>query len=180
MMSRKVKTLQVLAIGLIGGLTAACGGSEPEESAPAETAVQLETVSNDTPAAVEMDREFAAELDIDLDEMTLLPSGIYYRDIEEGGGLGARDGHVLNVYYTGRLTTGEVFDSNTEGDGYSFQLGRRQVILGWEQGLQGLRIGGKRLLVIPPSLGYGQRGFPPAIPPSATLVFEVELLDIRL
>ncbi|MDH3297648.1 MAG: FKBP-type peptidyl-prolyl cis-trans isomerase [Gemmatimonadota bacterium] len=112
--------------------------------------------------------------------MTRQPSGLYYEDLAEGSGLGARDGHVLSVYYTGRLTTGETFDSNTTGEGFSFQLGRRQVILGWEQGIQGMRIGGKRRLVIPPALGYGQRGFPPDVPPSATLVFEVELLDIRL
>jgi FKBP-type peptidyl-prolyl cis-trans isomerase len=127
-----------------------------------------------------MDLEFADALGIDLEAMTRLPSGLYYEDIEDGSGLGARDGHVLSVYYTGRLTTGEQFDANTTGEGYSFQLGRRQVILGWEQGIQGMRIGGKRRLVVPPALGYGQRGFPPDIPPSATLVFEVELLDIRL
>ena len=140
----------------------------------------LEAAAESAPAEVSMDLEFADELNIDLTAMTRLPSGLYYEDIEEGSGLGARDGHVLNMYYTGHLTTGEQFDENNDGLGYSFQLGRRQVILGWEQGVQGMRIGGKRRLVIPPSLGYGQRGRPPAIPPSATLVFDLELLDIRL
>lgn len=133
-----------------------------------------------TPAEISMDMEFADELGIDLDAMTRLPSGLYIEDVEEGSGLGARDGHVLTVRYTGRLTTGEIFDENSSSEGFSFQLGRQQVIRGWEQGIQGMRIGGKRRLVIPPSLAYGQRGFPGSIPPSATLVFDVELLDIRL
>jgi len=173
-MSQTVKSLQIVSTSFLVGL-AACGGSEPEQPAPETTAAIIES-----PVVVAMDTEFAASLGVDLEQMTRLPSGMYYEDLTEGSGLGARDGHVLNVYYTGSLATAEVFDSNTEGEGYSFQLGRRQVILGWEQGIQGMRIGGKRLLVIPPSLGYGQRGFPPVIPPSATLVFEVELLNIRL
>lgn len=170
-MRRTVNFVQVL--GTIGALTLAAGcarggGDDPEPA------------GGEAPAEVQMDLEFADALGVDLEAMTRLPSGLYYEDLEDGSGLGARDGHVLSVYYTGRLTTGERFDANTTGEGYSFQLGRRQVILGWEQGIQGMRIGGKRRLVIPPALGYGQRGFPPAIPPSATLVFEVELLDIRL
>ena len=170
-MHRTVNFVQVL--GTIGALTLATGCARGGEDTP-------EPAGGETPAEVHMDLEFADALGIDLEAMTRLPSGLYYEDIEDGSGLGARDGHVLSVYYTGRLTTGERFDANTTGEGYSFQLGRRQVILGWEQGIQGMRIGGKRRLVVPPALGYGQRGFPPAIPPSATLVFEVELLDIRL
>jgi FKBP-type peptidyl-prolyl cis-trans isomerase len=176
MMSQTVKSMHIVSASFLVGLVA-CGGSEPDQPAPE---IEATAAVAESPASVAMDMEFAADLGVDLDEMTRLPTGLYYQDLTEGSGLGARDGHVLNVYYTGRLTTGEQFDSNTEGDGYSFQLGRRQVILGWEQGVQGMRIGGKRRLVIPPSLGYGQRGFPPVIPPSATLVFEVELLNIRL
>ncbi len=156
-------------------LASACARSGDADREPEQG-----TESESTPAKVSMDTEFADDLDIDLERMTRLPSGVYYEDLKEGSGLGARDGHVLNVYYTGRLTTGEQFDANTDGDGFSFQLGRHQVIQGWEQGIKGMRIGGKRRLVIPPSLGYGQRGFPGYIPPSATLVFDVELLDIRL
>lgn len=175
-MSRTVKSVQVFSAICVVGL-AACGGQEDAQTTPEPEVTATEA---ETPPVVEMDLEFAASLGVDLEEMTRLPSGLFYQDLEEGNGLGARDGHVLNVYYTGSLTTGEEFDSNTEGDGYSFQLGRRQVIQGWEQGVQGMRIGGKRRLVIPPSLAYGPRGFPPVIPPSATLVFEVELLNIRL
>jgi FKBP-type peptidyl-prolyl cis-trans isomerase len=175
MTHRVVKFLSALTIVPAVLLASGCtrGGD-------ADTDSQSSPAAESTAAGVSMDMEFADELNIDLDAMTRLPTGLYYEDINQGSGLGARDGHVLNVHYTGRLTTGEIFDENTDGEGFSFQLGRQQVIQGWEQGIQGMRIGGKRRLVVPPSLGYGQRGRPGAIPPSATLVFDVELLDIRL
>jgi FKBP-type peptidyl-prolyl cis-trans isomerase FkpA len=86
----------------------------------------------------------------------------------------AQDGQSLKVRYSGWLTDGKPFDSGV----YTFVLGRHQVIDGWDQGLEGMRAGGKRKLVIPPSLGYGARGMGP-IPPNATLVFDVELLEIK-
>lgn len=175
-MTQRVGNLR-LAMSVIPAvmLVSACTRGEDADPGP-----DTDTVAESIPAEVSMDLEFADELNIDLGAMTRLPSGLYYEDIEEGSGLGARDGHVLNVYYTGRFTTGEQFDQNTDGEGFSFQLGRHQVIRGWEQGIKGMRIGGKRRLVIPPSLAYGQRGRPGSIPPSATLVFDVELLNIRL
>lgn len=175
MIHHGLKSLLSLAVIPAVVLAAACARGGDADPDPARGAG-----SESRPADVSMDTEFADDLDIDLERMTRLPSGLYYEDLEEGSGLGARDGHVLSVYYTGRLTTGEQFDANTDGEGFSFQLGRRQVIPGWEEGIQGMRIGGKRRLVIPPSRGYGQRGIPGSIPPSATLVFDVELLDIRL
>jgi FKBP-type peptidyl-prolyl cis-trans isomerase len=107
-------------------------------------------------------------------------SGLYSLDLEEGTGLAAKQGHVVTVHYTGWLPTGDEFDSSRDGEPYSFQLGRRTVIAGWEEGVKGMRIGTKRRLVIPPSLAYGQRGQPGAIPPNAYLVFDIELLDIRM
>ncbi len=131
------------------------------------------------PAAT-MDMEFADELDIDLDQMTRTESGLYYEELEPGSGLAARDGHVLDTHYTGWLTTGQEFGTSRGGNPYSFQLGRHQVPRGIEEGVTGMRIGGVRRLVVPPALGYGPRGQPPTIPPSATLVYEIELLDINL
>jgi FKBP-type peptidyl-prolyl cis-trans isomerase FkpA len=132
------------------------------------------------PTPVQMDTEFADVLDIDLDSMTRTESGLYYEDLEPGSGLAAREGHVLQTHYTGWLTTGEEFGTSRGGEPYSFQLGRHQVPRGIEEGVTGMRIGGVRRLVVPPSLGYGARGQPPTIPPSATLVYEIELLDIQL
>jgi FKBP-type peptidyl-prolyl cis-trans isomerase FkpA len=126
--------------------------------------------------------EFAESLGINLSNMQQTPSGLYIEDLVEGRGLAARSGHVVVVHYTGWLPNGEQFDSTRDGgEARSFQLGaRRDVISGWEEGVAGMRIGGKRRLVVPPQLGYGPRGVPGAIPPNATLVYEFELLDIKM
>ena len=126
--------------------------------------------------------EFAEALGINLSDMQRTPSGLYIEDLVEGRGLAARSGHVVVVHYTGWLPNGEQFDSTRDaGEARSFQLGaRRDVISGWEEGVAGMRIGGKRRLVVPPQLGYGPRGVPGAIPPNATLVYEFELLDIKM
>jgi FKBP-type peptidyl-prolyl cis-trans isomerase FkpA len=126
--------------------------------------------------------EFAESLGIELADMQQTPSGLYIQDVVEGRGLAARAGHVVVVHYTGWLPNGDEFDGTRDaGEARSFQLGaRRDVITGWEEGVAGMRIGGVRRLVVPPHLGYGARGVPGAIPPNATLVFEFELLDIKM
>jgi FKBP-type peptidyl-prolyl cis-trans isomerase len=96
-----------------------------------------------------------------------------------GTGDGAKDGDTLVVHYTGTLTDGKQFDSSRGRAPFDVTLGQRRVIAGWEQGLQGMKVGEKRKLTIPPDLGYGARGAGGVIPPNATLVFEVELLEIR-
>jgi len=100
-------------------------------------------------------------------------------DIVEGSGDEAVAGKPVSVHYTGTLTDGSKFDSSLDrGQPFQFQLGAGQVIQGWDEGVQGMKVGGKRKLTIPPEMGYGARGFPPVIPPNATLVFEVELLGV--
>ena len=100
-------------------------------------------------------------------------------DLVEGDGLTAAKGHKVTVHYTGWLTDGTKFDSSVDrGQPFSFDLGRGRVIKGWDRGVAGMKIGGKRKLTIPPELGYGSRGAGAAIPPGATLVFEVELLGL--
>jgi len=96
-----------------------------------------------------------------------------------GKGDGAKDGDTLTVHYTGTLTDGKQFDSSRGRAPFEVTLGQRRVIAGWEQGLQGMKVGEKRKLTIPPDLGYGARGAGGVIPPNATLVFDVELLEIR-
>jgi FKBP-type peptidyl-prolyl cis-trans isomerase len=101
-------------------------------------------------------------------------------NIREGTGTEAVAGKTVSVHYVGTLTDGSKFDSSRDrGDPFTFKLGAGQVIKGWDQGVAGMKIGGLRKLTIPPELGYGDRGYPPVIPPSATLVFEVELLGVR-
>ena len=101
-------------------------------------------------------------------------------DLKVGTGAEAKAGHSVTVHYVGTLTNGSKFDSSRDrGKGFSFRLGGGQVIRGWDEGVAGMKIGGLRKLTIPPHLAYGDRGFPPVIPPSSTLVFEVELLDVK-
>jgi FKBP-type peptidyl-prolyl cis-trans isomerase FkpA len=101
-------------------------------------------------------------------------------DIQVGAGDQALAGKLVTVHYTGWLTDGKKFDSSRDRrDPFQFALGRGQVIKGWDEGVQGMRVGGQRRLIIPPSLGYGQRGAPGAIPPNATLIFDVELLKVQ-
>jgi FKBP-type peptidyl-prolyl cis-trans isomerase FkpA len=107
------------------------------------------------------------------------PTGLKYEDLVEGAGDSAKAGQMISVHYTGWLTDGKKFDSSKDrGQPFPFTLGQGQVIKGWDEGVQGMRVGGKRKLTIPPQLGYGSRGAGGAIPPGATLVFEVELLKI--
>jgi len=140
------------------------------------------SVDDSGTAAAAVPTDFAESLGVDLSQMRQTPSGLYIQDLAEGRGLAARSGHVVVVQYTGWLPNGEKIDSSRDaGEPRSFQLGaRRDVIAGWEEGVTGMRIGGKRLLVIPPQLAYGARGVPGAIPPNATLVYEFELLEIRM
>ncbi len=109
-----------------------------------------------------------------------LPSGLVYEDLVVGEGRVAEAGLTASVHYTGWLTDGTKFDSSLDrGEPFQFALGAGQVIRGWDEGVQGMHIGGKRKLTIPSELGYGARGAGGVIPPNATLVFEVELLGLQ-
>lgn len=101
-------------------------------------------------------------------------------DVKVGTGAAAASGKTVSVHYTGTLTNGKKFDSSKDrNQPFSFHLGAGEVIKGWDEGVAGMKVGGVRKLVIPPELGYGARGAGGVIPPNATLVFEVELLDVK-
>jgi FKBP-type peptidyl-prolyl cis-trans isomerase len=107
-------------------------------------------------------------------------SGLTYLDMTVGTGRLAELGDTASVHYTGWLADGKKFDSSVDRkEPFSFRLGAGQVIKGWDEGVMGMKIGGKRKLTIPPQLGYGERGAGGVIPPNATLTFDVELLDLR-
>jgi FKBP-type peptidyl-prolyl cis-trans isomerase FkpA len=123
---------------------------------------------------------FAAELGVDTTKMTKMPSGLRYQDVTQGQGTKATAGHAVTVHYTGWLPSGKKFDSSRDhGQPFTFTLGEGQVIAGWDQGVEGMRAGGRRKLVLPPDLAYGEAGAQPDIPPGATLVFDVEVLDVK-
>jgi FKBP-type peptidyl-prolyl cis-trans isomerase len=109
------------------------------------------------------------------------PSGLMYWDIRVGNGETAKEGSHVRVHYTGWLTTGKKFDSSVDaGKPFDFTIGNGEVIKGWEEGVAGMRVGGKRQLRIPPDLGYGADGTPDGtIPPNATLIFDVQLLGVQ-
>jgi FKBP-type peptidyl-prolyl cis-trans isomerase len=113
-----------------------------------------------------------------------MPNGLKYTDTKTGDGATATPGNKVSVHYTGWLynngAKGAKFDSSVDrGQPFQFTLGAHQVIAGWDEGIAGMKVGGKRTLIIPPELGYGARGAGGVIPPNATLMFDVELLGVQ-
>ncbi len=107
-------------------------------------------------------------------------SGLEYVEIEIGAGAQAMAGKTVSVHYTGKLQNGTVFDSSiSRGQPIEFTLGKGMVIKGWDEGIALMKVGGKAQLIIPPHLGYGERGAGGVIPPNATLIFDVELVSVR-
>lgn len=107
------------------------------------------------------------------------PADMVKEDVVAGAGQEAKEGDKVWVHYTGRLLkNGKEFDSSVGKEPFDFEIGKEQVIKGWDQGVPGMKVGGKRKLTIPSKLAYGDKGSPPKIPPKATLVFDIELLSI--
>jgi len=107
-------------------------------------------------------------------------SSLQYWDIRVGTGAAAQDGSHVTVHYTGWLTTGKKFDSSVDAHTpIDFTIGKGEVIKGWDEGVTGMKVGGKRQLRIPPELGYGATGYPPVIPSNATLIFDIQLLAVK-
>jgi FKBP-type peptidyl-prolyl cis-trans isomerase len=126
----------------------------------------------------------AGRLDAAENQVTEMPDGLKYIDTKIGDGATARAGNKVFVNYTGWLSDngakGKKFDSSLDrGQPLPFTLGAHQVIAGWDEGVSGMKVGGKRTLTIPPELGYGTRGFGAVIPPNATLIFDVELVQVQ-
>jgi len=108
------------------------------------------------------------------------PTVLVEEDLVEGSGPGAKKGDEVTVQYVGvGYESGEEFDASWGGEPFSFQLGGGQVIKGWDEGVEGMKVGGRRQLTIPPDLGYGEAGFPPAIGPNETLIFVVDLVATK-
>jgi FKBP-type peptidyl-prolyl cis-trans isomerase len=143
----------------------------PESPAPAEPAP--------TPPEASASPGFAPSLGVDLAASTERPNGLIIRDLQVGTGAEAVSGSRVAVLYTGWLTDGTRFDGNMpSGPTLPFTIDAGEVIPGWDEGVAGMRVGGRRQLIIPPDLGYGSYGSGP-IPPNATLVFEVELVGVQ-
>lgn len=155
----------------------ACGDDTPgdDEREIYDTEPPPAEVAPDTAAAT----TYAPELDVDLTTFQRTPTGLYMKDLTVGDGPEATSGATVVVHYTGWLPDATEFDSSVgRNEPFAFQLGASQVIAGWDEGVAGMKVGGRRKLVIPPALAYGLGGSGP-IPPNATLVFEIELLEVR-
>lgn len=161
------RSLAVVIIALAAVISGGC--SEQDQR----------TLPRHPDAANRVATDYASALDIDLATMEYRRhSGLFVEDVVTGEGARADSGDIVTVHYTGRLSTGRMFDSSRErGDPFEVAIGYGRVIDGWDQGIAGMRVGGQRRLVIPPALGYGAGGQGP-IPGNATLVFDVELLDV--
>ncbi len=142
-------------------------------------ALALAACGGDTTTEPLTNDDFAPELNVNLDAMTKTASGLYIQDLTVGTGDEATSGATVTVHYEGWLSNGTKFDSSRDrNEPFSFLLGARRVIQGWDEGVAGMRVGGIRKLVIPPALGYGVSGSLPTIPGNATLVFDIELLEV--
>jgi hypothetical protein len=138
----------------------------------------MASTSSPTPAEGLQASAAALGGEISAPQERVTASGLRITDLEEGSGAEAVAGQNVSVNYRGSLTNGKEFDSSYGRGPFTFRLGGGQVIQGWDEGVAGMKVGGKRRLVIPPDLGYGSRGAGGVIPPDATLVFEVELLKV--
>jgi peptidylprolyl isomerase len=120
---------------------------------------------------------YADELDVDFSRMERTSAGLWFEELAPGMGDTARRGDVVRIHYIGYLPDGTVVDSSLGRDPLTFELGTREVIRGWNEGIEGMKVGARRKLVIRPGLAYGSRGREGSVPPDSVLVFEIQLLD---
>ena len=161
------------ALLLVAAALGACQGEKQEDAGAASAAASAP--ANPDPAQ----NTYAPDLGVDLSKFTTLESGALIQDVVVGTGAEARYNTRVRVHYTGRLPNGKQFDSSRNGEPFEFTIGAREVIRGWDEGVPGMKVGGKRKLVLPAVLGYGADGAPPDIPPNAVLVFDLELMDVK-
>jgi FKBP-type peptidyl-prolyl cis-trans isomerase FkpA len=168
-----------MLIAVAGCQEGSSGGSTPAGSASSGTSTSA-TNTTTTTSESGMSAGAKTEAPAAASKEVTMPSGLKYEDVVVGNGAEATSGKTVSVHYTGWLTDGTKFDSSVDrGQPYQFALGSGAVIRGWDEGVAGMKVGGKRKLTIPPDLAYGAGGRPPVIPGGATLVFDVELVGVN-
>ena len=160
-------------IAVLSLVFAACGEEDERSSIGSGQAPPADTAAQETPPAEEADKP---KVEVPDEKATKLETD----DIKKGDGTAAKKGDTVSVNYVGvSQSTGKEFDTSYGGEPFEFELGGGQVIKGWDQGVEGMKEGGRRRLVIPAKLGYGKAGQPPDIKPNETLVFVIDLLEVR-
>lgn len=167
--SRTATIRAMLGVVLTAAALAACGDDAPDTASSSDAAAS---------GSADNAMNFDSSLNVDLAQMERSATGLYTRDLATGSGEPASAGDLVSVHYTGWLPDGRQFDSSRGGAPFQFSLGEGRVIDGWDQGVAGMQVGGRRQLVIPSDLAYGPVGAGGVIPGGATLVFDVELLGI--
>lgn len=141
----------------------------------------LNQVTQTTPPSAPVDSTLIASTTNNINNNMDQNNQLIIKDVVIGTGAEAKNGNLVEVNYTGKFADGKVFDSSIpRGQPIPFTLGAGDVIKGWDEGILGMKVGGKRTLVIPPALGYGANGYPPVIPANATLYFDVELVSVKV
>ncbi len=166
------------ALTLAAMLTLVACGEKPKADQPAATPAAAPVAPATPGAADPATATFAPALAVDVAKMTHTANGLYYQDLVVGTGARADSGKTISVHYTGYLADGTMFETSTKGTPIEFPLGQGRVVQGWDQGLPGMKVGGKRQLVIPSALGYGDRGQGPILG-GAIMIFTVELMAVK-
>jgi peptidylprolyl isomerase len=186
-------TTRLLLVAILVLLVSACGRGreEPTPTPLPPTEAELAAMNRETTAptsssstqaeSTQAESTQAESAATNQENIMTTPSGLQYIEVRAGSGAKPQPGEIVAVHYTGTLEDGTVFDSSrTSGEPIRFALGAGMVITGWDEGISLMNEGGQATLVIPPDLAYGEQGYPPVIPPNATLTFDVELVDIAV
>ena len=179
-MIRSTRWLAMLAVLALAGCNQSKSSGTPTSSSSTTSGSGQTSTESSTGMSAGATTTPASSTTAPSGKETTMPDGLKMEEQVVGTGAEAGDGMTVSVHYTGWLTNGTKFDSSRDrNEPFEFVLGKGQVIRGWDEGVKGMKVGGKRKLTIPPDLGYGAAGAGGVIPPNATLVFDVELLGVH-